>query len=174
MLKPWKKLEETIIPVGHRTIIRRTFELPDGKQSIYDITGDGDVVCILALTPEQNIVLVRQFRPGPEAILLELPGGFIDPGQTPAEAARAELLQETGYDGDIEFVTTRPFSGYSNRLYHSFVATNCRPIQEQMLDPEEFLEVVTLSLKDFREHLKNGWLVDTVTGYAALDKLNLL
>jgi hypothetical protein len=54
------------------------------------------------------------------------------------------------------------------------VATNCRPIQNQTLDPEEFLEVVTLSLNDFREHLKNGWLVDTVTGYAALDKLNLL
>ncbi len=174
MIEPWKKLEETIIPVGHRTIIRRMFELPNGKQSVYDINGDGDVVCILALTTEQDVILVRQFRPGPEAILLELPGGFIDPDQTPAEAAHAELLQETGYDGDLEFVTTRPFSGYSNRLYHSFVATNCRPIQEQMLDPEEFLEVVTLSLKDFREHLKNGWLVDTVTGYAGLDKLNLL
>lgn len=174
MLAPWQKLRETTLRVGHRSIIRKTFRLPDGKESIYDVTNDGDVVCILALTKEQTVVLVQQYRPGPEKILLELPGGFIEPGQSPTEAARDELLQETGFDGDIQFVATRAFSGYSNRTYHSFVATNCRRVQDQKLDPEEFLEVVELPLADFRHHLRHGQLTDTVTGYVGLDALGLL
>jgi ADP-ribose pyrophosphatase len=174
MLAPWKKLSEVTVRVGYRSIIRKTFRLPDGKESIYDITNDGDVVCILAVTEQKTVILVKQFRPGPEQILLELPGGFIDPGQSPLEAAQAELLQETGYNGDIQFVTTRHFSGYSNRTYHSFVATNCKRVQEQELDPEEFLEVVELPLTEFREHLRHGKLTDTVTGYVGLDALGLL
>ncbi len=174
MIAPWKKLREVTVRVGHRSIFRKTFLMPDGKESIYDVTNDGDVVCIFALTTQNTVVLVQQYRPGPEQVLLELPGGFIEPGQSPAEAAHDELLQETGFDGDIKLVTTRPFSGYSNRIYHSFVATNCRRVQEQRLDPEELLEVVELSLDDVRHHLRYGQLTDTVTGYVGLDTLGLL
>ncbi len=174
MITPWQKLHQETIRAGYRTIHRKTFLLPDGKESVYDINADGDVVCILALTEDRQVILVRQYRPGPEQILLELPGGFIEAGQTPAQAARAELLQETGFSGDFQFVTTRPFSGYSNRIYHSYVATNCKRIQDQNLDPEEFLEVVTLSLDEFRNHLRHGHLTDTVTGYVGLDALGLL
>lgn len=174
MLAPWEKLHELTVRVGHRSVIRKTFRLPDGKESIYDVTNDGDVACILAVTKKNTVILVKQYRPGPEQMLLELPGGFIDPGQSPLEAAQAELLQETGYNGDIQFITTRPFSGYSNRIYHSFVATNCKRVQDQELEPEEFLEVVELSLPEFREHLRHGKLTDTVTGYVGLDALGLL
>lgn len=171
---PWKKLRETTVRVGHRQIIRKTFELPNGKTSIYDVNADGNVVCILALTEDQQVVLTRQFRPGPESMLLELPGGLIEDGQSPLEAAKEELIQETGFAGDIRLVTTRPFSGYSNRVYYSFVATNCRRIQDQKLDPEEFIEVVVIPLSQFREHVRSGQLTDTVTGYVGLDVLGLL
>jgi ADP-ribose pyrophosphatase len=174
MLTPWKKLGEERTNAGHRTIIHKTFQLPDGKKSVYDISADGDVVCILALTVDQHVILVRQFRPGPEALLLELPGGFLEPHQTPIQTAREELLQETGYTGDIKAVTTRPFSGYSNRTYHSFVATNCQRVQAQDLESEEFIEVVTVPLETFRNHLRTGALTDTVTGYVGLDVLGLL
>lgn len=174
LIAPWRKLRETTVRVGHRQIIRKTFELPDGKTSIYDVTNDGDVACILALTEDKQVILVRQFRPGPEAVLLELPGGFLEEGQSPLQAAKDELLQETGFMGEIQPVTTRHFSGYSNRTYHSFVATNCRRMQEQTLDPEEFIEVVLAPLDEFRNHVRTGQLTDTVTGYAGLDFLGLL
>ena len=173
-MAPWKKLRETTVRVGHRRIIRKTFELPDGKTSIYDVTNDGDVVCILALTEDDQVILARQFRPGPEAVLLELPGGLLEEGQSPLQAAEAELLQETGFMGEIRLVTTRPFSGYSDRTYHSFVATNCRRVQEQDLVPEEFIDVVMLPLAEFRDHVRTGQLTDTVTGYVGLDVLGLL
>lgn len=174
MLAGWKKLNEETIKVGYRSIIRKTFELPNGKESTYDITENGDVACILALTPNQDVILVRQFRPGPEAILLELPGGLIESGHAPMQTAYQELLEETGYAGELRAVSTRPFSGYSTRIYHSFVATNCKKVQEQNLDPEEFIEVVTIPLETFRDHLRTGALTDTVTGYVGLDVLGLL
>lgn len=174
MLEPWQKIHETEVQVGYRKILRKLFRLPNQQESIYDIGNDGDVVCILALTPSQEVILVRQYRPGPEQILLELPGGFIESHHTPLQAAREELLQETGFTGDFTFISTRPFSGYSNRTYYSFVATGCERIQEPAPDPEEFLEVTLLSLSAFREHLRFGQLTDTVTGYVGLDALGLL
>ena len=56
-----------------------------------------DWVNVIALTPDQQVVLIRQFRVGANEVCLEIPGGMVDPGETPAEAAARELAEETGY-----------------------------------------------------------------------------
>jgi len=174
MLTPWKKLKQEPIKTGYRKIIRKTFEMPDGKTAVFDIKDESQVVCVLALTPEKNVLLVQQYRPGPEKILLELPGGGIEAGEAPEQAAARELLEETGFAGDLKAVVSSFECAYSSIERFNFVATDCRKIQDQKLDSTEHIEVIEMSLPDFRRHLQSGQLTDVEVGYLGLDFLGLL
>lgn len=174
MTEPWLKLGEQPLQLGHRKILRRTFRMPDERVDDFDIKQEPQVVCILAITPDKQVILARQFRPGPEEILLELPGGGIDQGETPPEAAERELLEETGYTGRLQYVGMSLDDAYSTLLRHNFVATGCQKRQEPQTGAGEFTEAVCMPLADFRQHLRRGQLSDIETGYLGLDYLGLL
>ncbi|PIZ95494.1 MAG: hypothetical protein COX80_04340 [Candidatus Magasanikbacteria bacterium CG_4_10_14_0_2_um_filter_33_14] len=171
---PWKKIKEESLRTGYRKLLKKTFELPDGKTAEFDIKHEGPAVCILAITKNNKVVLTKQFRPGPEKILLEMPGGGVDQYESSLEAAKRELLEETGYTGDFEFVGTCLECAYSTMIRYNFIAKNCEKVQKQELDAYEFIEVVEMSLDDFRKHLKTGELTDVDSGYLCLDSLNML
>lgn len=170
----WKKIDEHPIKSGYRKIISKTFSLPNGKVAEFEIKDEGRSVCILALTKENNVILTKQFRAGPEKVLLELPGGGVTPDENLEEAIKRELLEETGYIGDIRFVGSLFNCAYSNRISNCFVGTNCHKIQDQQLDPAEFIEVVEMSLEQFRNHIRSGQLSDVASAYLCLDFLSLL
>ena len=174
MISTWKKIKEELFRAGFRKLVKKTFQLPDNRVVDFDIKQEGPVVCILALTKDNKIVLAKQFRPGPEKVLLELPGGGVDTGETPEEAAKREFLEETGYTGDFQFVGTSLGDAYSTLIRHNFVAINCYKKQEQNLEDNEFIEVVEMPLADFKDHLRGGQLTDITTGYLGLDYLKLL
>jgi len=82
-----------------------------------------DYVSVVALTQNDELVLVRQYRPAVEERTLELPSGHVDPGETPIAAATRELMEETGYVADKieEIGVIRPDTGrLSNRLWCFF------------------------------------------------------
>ena len=83
-------------------LLTRTYILPDDRLSDWDLLDGGQTVAVLALTPESEVLLVRQYRPGPGVVLDELPGGFVDAGEHVRDAAVRELLEETGHVGDVE------------------------------------------------------------------------
>lgn len=170
----WKKVDEKLIKDGFRKICLKKFISPNGESHDFEIKKEDEVVCILPITSDKNVVLAKQFRPGPEKLLLELPGGSLEEGESPEDAIKRELLEETGYAGDIKFVKSILDCGYSTRIRHCFVAINCRKEKLQQLDQTEFVEVVEMPLKNFREHLRNGQLTDIETGYLGLDYLGLL
>ena len=174
MMVEWTKLWEEPLHTGFRAVVRRTFRLPDGTVADFDIKQEGPVVCALALTARNTVLLARQFRPGPEAILAELPGGAVDAGETPEEAMRRELREETGYAGEIQYVGSSFDCAYSTRVKHSFVATNCYKVSEPQHSEHEFVEVVEMGLDEFRAHLRSGRLTDVEPGYLGLDFLKLL
>lgn len=174
MLKKWPKIEESSAWDGYRKLIRRVFKMPDGTTSEFEIKKEGAVVCVLPLTKDNNVILIKQFRPGPEKILLELPGGCVDKGEKPAEAVQREMLEETGFTGDFKSVNASFQCAYSTRIKYNFVATNCRKIGEQQLSENEFGEVAEMTLDDFKKHLRSGQLTDVDTGYLGLDYLKLL
>ena len=68
--------------------------------SFYHSLKPRDYVCILPLTPDGNIITVRQYRPILERITLEFPAGLLDDGLDPLDGARNELIEETGWDSD--------------------------------------------------------------------------
>ncbi len=98
----------------------------DGEKAPYYSLQMSDYVTVLAITARQEILVVRQYRPALERYTLELPSGHVEPGETPADAARREFLEETGYIVDkLELLgCLAPDTGrLSNRLW-GFLAKN--------------------------------------------------
>ncbi len=158
-------------------MIRRTFEMPDGRHADFDVIGNNTYVTIAAFTADQAAVLVRQFRPGPECILTSFPQGYVDPTESPEEAARRELLEETGYEaGDIRLLKEIR-SAYSTERHLCMLATNCQQVAQQQLDEDEFIEVFTLPRASFRSLLNTPAdtnFANIDAGYLALDFLGWL
>lgn len=173
-VEPWRKLDEQVVFDGHRRIVRARFEQPDGAVVDYDVKSEPDVVAVVALTTSGEVVLVREYRPGPEELLLELPGGGIDRGEDPLDAARRELLEETGYEGDLRPVGRILDCAYSTRVRYAFVAEACRRVADPRPHEGEHLEVVLLRVAEFVTHVRSGRLTDAAAAYRALDVLSLL
>lgn len=170
----WKKLKEELVYDGFRKMIRRTFERPDGWEIDFDIKYEEDAVCIFALTKDQKVILAKQFRPGPEKTLIELPGGGIDAGEYAREAAEREFFEETGYRGELQFVGKSYVCAYSTRQTNHFIALDCHKVAEPKQDPDEVTEVVLMDIDDFLTHLRTGKLTDTATAYRCLDRLGFI
>jgi ADP-ribose pyrophosphatase len=174
-IEKWKELSrETAFQKYSRKIEKVIYRMPSGKESDFYLKKEGPATGILALTKDKQVMLVKQFRPGPNEILNELPGGYVGENETPEQAAERELLEETGYKGDAKLVTTVYDCAYSTMNRSCVVITDCVKVAEQNLDKNEFAEVILMSLPEFRELLKSGKNTDVEVGYIGLDYLNLL
>lgn len=171
MLSKWKKIKEEPYRAGYRKMVKKFFKLPDGRIVDFDIKQEGPAACVLALTKDSHVVLAKQFRPGPEKILMELPGGKIDTGEKAEEGIKRELLEETGYSGDFQFVGTTLDCAYSTMVRYNYLATNCKKLQEPKNEENEFIEVVECSLEEFKNILRSGQMTDVESGYLCLDFL---
>jgi ADP-ribose pyrophosphatase len=148
-----------------------TFKLPDGQIHQYYIKHELDTVCTLAFSKSNQVVLARQFRPGPKKILLTLPGGGIKANEDPYSNAVRELKEETGYSGDFTLAATFYDDGYSTSRRHCFLAVNCERASSPKLDATEFLTVVELPISVFMDKLRDGGVTDPEAAFAAIDYL---
>lgn len=131
----------------------KDFILPNGLHERFYIQDDNDSVQVLAITSDLDVVLVEQFRPGNEQKWLETPGGGLEEGETELEKAAArELLEETGYAGEIHYLATIPYNPYSSGVRHCFVAWDCYVESKDLdLDPNEFLKPRLVPMDKFLE-----------------------
>lgn len=174
MNKKWKKIKSVDYKTDYRKISKVTYKLPDSTIKDFDIIIGPEVSCVFALTKDKKVIVAKQFRPGPEKTLWELPGGMVDKGENEIKAATRELLEETGYKGRIKYLGKCYTSAYNTTIIHSFLVTDCQLVAEQKLDHGEFIEVELVSIDFFKKILKSGNLTDSITGYKALEYLKLL
>lgn len=172
----WEEISrEGVFEKFGRGIEKRVYRLPHGKKAeFYLKTGHSSIAC-LALTKEHQVVLVKQFRPGPGKVLIEMPGGGMNGDEMKEDAMKRELLEETGYTGDVQFVAEILPDAYSTYTKNFFVITQCEKISEpQVEDNGEEVEAILMSLEEFRKHIRTGQMTDIEGAYLCLDYLNLL
>ena len=152
-------------------------ELPDGRiiEPFY-IHRDPNFAVVVAVTKDQHLVLVRQYRHGAEKVLVELPAGAIEKEEDPQAAAARELLDETGYRaGKLEFLMkTAPNAANSTAYAYCYLATDTEWAAKQHLDEMEDVAVEFMDLKDVRRALRDGVFeqaVHVAALYAALEIL---
>lgn len=147
----WRELERELLQDCRVFRVSRSLSLhPDGRasHSFYRIDS-ADWVNVVPLTDAGEVVMVRQYRHGSGEVTLEIPGGMVDPGEGPAQAAARELLEETGYRAarvePLGSVNPNP-ALFGNRL-HAFVASGARRIAPIRNDAREetLVEVVPRS-----------------------------
>lgn len=170
----WTKVEETRLFKRYRAILQRVYRSPNGGMVDFDIIDLGESAHVLALTPDRQVVVVREFRPGPEAHLTELPAGMIDKGESPLEAGVRELLEETGYKGRPSYVTKVYRNPYSTEVMHIIVCTECTKVAEPHCDSTELIETKLLPLDEFRALLRSGEPTNALVGYIGLEHVGLL
>lgn len=150
-------------------------KLPDDNTSTREVVEHPGGVCIIAITDDNNVLLVKQFRAGPRTVLLELPAGKLEYGEDPKECGKRELTEETGYVANkFEKIGEYYLSpGYANEKIYIYLAqdlsyANVNP------DADEFLEIVKMPFTRLDEMVKNNEITDakTVIGvmYAKLYK----
>jgi len=170
----WERIATRPGPSGWITVSTVTFVMPDGTESEWDLITGPDVVAVVALTDEGEVLLVRQFRPGPGRMLDELPGGVVDDGESPLDAGRRELLEETGHAGELTLVGSTWRGANDCRRQWLVVGSGCRRVTDPSPDQHEHLEPLTVSLPRFREHLRAGEMTDRGAGYRGLEELSRL
>ena len=125
-------------------------------------------VCIIPVLDNGDIILEKQFRKPLEKIILEIPAGKIDPGETDTlETAKRELQEETGYTAEtwIDLGLIYPCPGYSTEVLQLYLAKDLKA-GKQNLDYGELIELETLSLEEIEKKIHNGEIRDgkTITG----------
>ena len=161
-IKPWKILESHHI---HKNVRIDKCELPNSMTIDGFVLEYADWVTVLALTRQQEVVLVRQYRHGAQKVILELPGGAMETkDESPMHSARRELLEETGYTSDnfIQIGCVSPNPANQTNLIYSFLALDAEKVDSQHLDEAEDIEVVLEPLEEVIRMAKTGELLQSM------------
>lgn len=131
---------------------------PRGQPHPRVVISAPDWVMVLALTPEGEAVLVRQFRAGIRADTLEFPGGMVDPPETPAEAAARELEEETGYVAArwTALGACHPNPAIQENRLHTFLAHDCRKTAAPRPEAGEDIRVELVPAASLRARVASG------------------
>lgn len=123
-----------------------------------------EAAAIIPFLSDKEILMVRQFRYALGRETLEIPAGKMDPGESPEQCVRRELLEETGYEaGKIEWVYTyAPALGYSNELIHIYSGHQLRKAGT-VIDEREIASVETISVEKLKSMVKERLILDGKT-----------
>ncbi len=150
-------------------------QLPNGRIATREVVEHNGGVCIAALTEQQDLLFVRQFRYPYQEVVLELPAGKIDKGEEPLACGKRELTEETGASAQQYRSLGRlyPSPGYCGEVIHLFLATGLS-FGRMNPDEDEFLEVERIPLEKAVQMVLDNEVPDAKTQVAVLKTWALL
>ncbi|MEK4629335.1 MAG: NUDIX hydrolase [Solibacillus sp.] len=146
-------------------------KLPNGEMSKREIINHPGAVAVIAITENNKILLVEQYRKALERSIIEIPAGKLEKGEEPIVTARRELEEETGYTTDyLQFVQAFATSpGFADEIIHVFLAEKLTKLSTPAeLDEDEFVELLEVSLEEAEAMIADGRIFDAKTAFAVL------
>jgi len=159
-IKKWMTLaQEALQRTPIFTLHRMRRKHPDdGRESDFFLVDSPNWVNVVAITPHDQIVLIRQYRHGTDSITLEVPGGCVDDSEEPEVAARRELEEETGYTAErferIGMISANP--AFMNNYCTTFIAHDAELTSTPKPDEHEEISVELHPVADFHRLIRDG------------------
>jgi len=180
MLKKWEILHsKNVFKCPWFTISQESCKLPDGEIiDDYYITNCKDVATVIAFVEEDKIITLKEYKHGYKDIIYTFPSGMVEVGEDHKDGAERELLEETGFSGELTFIDqTSPNPTSARFKKYVYIAKNLKKIQEPELEKTEFIEVEFKTIKEIHQMIKNNQMVSDLnitSFYSAMNYLGKL
>jgi 8-oxo-dGTP pyrophosphatase MutT (NUDIX family) len=152
MIKKWKVVKSEPLSSNRVFSTRKDTSVSPitGEEHEFFVIEAPDWVNIVAVTDTGEVLLIRQYRHGIDSETIEIPGGCVDPGETPLEAAKRELLEETGYVSDVWSCIGEviPNPAIQNNTCYTFLARGLRKERDPDFDTTEYIVTFTAPVAD--------------------------
>ena len=162
----WKILRsEYLLQHKYMTLRKDRVQLDNGHIiDDYFVIEKANWINVIAITEEGKFVFERQYRHGIGKVIYEIPAGIIEDGEDSIEAAKRELLEETGYSGGewFEYGQACPNPSSMNNTNYTFLAKGVRKISAQNTEVTENIEVLLLTLEEVRNLLESNFIVEGI------------
>lgn len=168
-MPPPKILGSRTLREAWPAITEEDVELASGTRKSWVRFHFGNSAAILPLTLDGKVVLTKEYRHGLGRVVIALPGGTAEDGESPEACARRELLEETGLEPArlMHLYSGNSLTGYLEGTLHLFLAKDCKPTG-QSPDPEEVESLVALSPTQALDRARRGEFESTIVALAIL------
>jgi len=170
LLRPWRTLGSTVAYNHRIQVLEDQVSPPDRDMFVYVyVRGVHDIVAILALTDDRQVLLAQEYRHPLRKIIDNLPSGSIPDGEVPSQAARRELVEETGYTAHQLTPLGRmtPFPGITAGTIHLFLAQGLQPTAPHF-DAHEYIRIERMDVDDVLQRVLRGEFEDGALQLAVL------
>ena len=156
------------------SVFKDTVSLPNGNTATREVVRHKGATCIVPITDNDEILMVRQYRYALGEVTLEIPAGKLDPNETPENCALRELAEETGMTAGKIVSLGKIYTsvGFCDEVIHMYAAIGLKP-HELSPDEDEFLTLVKIPIAELHKMILDGEITDAKTVAAVLKVIAL-